>query len=252
MNPNIEIMALSLLSGFDTDPLQLLIQQFFLLLPCIIIVFVAGLVIFSIYYSYRQAKQRVADLQRVADELGFEFLPKGDDTFLSNRADLYLFSLGRSKQLSNLMRGKIKNLKAVIFDYQYTTGSGKNRHTRSQTVAGFQLDSASLPTFSLRPESMWHKVGAWFGYQDINFEGYPVFSKNYLLRGSDQMAVRNLFTDAALMFLETKLGCCIEGDENWLLFYRHNRRVDPPAIRALLEEGVEVVEMFRLAPGEEF
>ncbi len=252
MNLTIEIMALSLLSGSDTDPLQLLSQLLFMLLPCVIIVLVGGLVVFFTYYSYRQEKQRTADLQRVADELGFEFLPQGDNAFLSNQGSSYLFSLGRSKRFSNLMRGKTKNLNAAVFDYRYITGSGRRSHTWSQTVVGFQLDAASLPTFSLRPESMWDKVGEWFGYQDINFESYPVFSKNFLLRGSDEMAIRNLFTDAVLMFVETKLGCCIEGDGNWLLFYRHNRRVDPTALRALLEEGVGVVEAFHLAPREEF
>jgi hypothetical protein len=219
-------------------------------LPCVIFVLIAGGVAFLIYYSYRQEKQRTADLQRVAEELGFEFLPKDDGSFLSNRGSFPLFSQGHSKRLFNLMRGKTKNLTAAIFDYRYTVGSGKNSHTWQQTVAAFQVDSPPLPTFSLRPESVWHKIGALLGYQDINFPHAPVFSKSYLLRGSDETAIRNLFNDQVLLFFEANQGLSVEADQDWLLVYRPNNRAKPEAMRALLEEGLRVLDQIHPARDE--
>jgi hypothetical protein len=219
-------------------------------LPCVIFVVIAGLIVFFIYYSYRQEKQRTADLQRVAEELGFEFLPKDDGSFLSKRGGFHLFSQGHSKRLSNLMRGKTKNLAVAIFDYKYTTGSGKNSHTWIQTVAAFQVDSPPFPTFSLRPESVWDKIGAWMGYKDIDFPHAPIFSKNYLLRGSDETAIRALFTDQALFFFEANQGLSVEGDQDWLLVYRPNNRAKPDAMRALLEEGLRVLDQLHPARDE--
>jgi len=40
-----------------------------------------------------------------------------------------------------------------------------------------------LPFFELKPENTFHKIGQVFGYQDIDFEAFPNFSKGYLLRG---------------------------------------------------------------------
>ncbi len=243
---------ITLAPPFDTTPGSVVAGLMAMFFPLAIIVLVFGLFGFFMYYSYRQEKQRTADLQRAADELGFEFLPTDDSSFLANLTGFPLFSQGRSKRLFNLMRGKTKNLNVSVFDYSYVTGSGKHRHTWRQTVVCFQIDGAGLPTFSLGPENVWHKIGTWFGYQDINFASHPLFSKNYLLRGQAEEAIRNLFTEEVLAFYETNPKLTTEGDQDRLLVYRHSVRVEPSAIRSLLEDGLNVVNAFRLRPRDEF
>jgi hypothetical protein len=46
-----------------------------------------------------------------------------------------------------------------------------------------------MPHFALRPEKAWHKIGSWFGHQDIDFDSHPRFSSTYLLRGGDESAI---------------------------------------------------------------
>jgi len=243
-------IALAPLSGFDSNPMGVLGGLFVMFIPFALFALIVGLIVFFIYHSYRQEKQRAAELQRVVEELGFDFLPDGDSAFLSNLSSFYLFSQGRSKRLSNLMRGKTKNLEVAIFDYKYVTGSGKHSHTWRQSVVCFHLDRPDLPVFCLRPESVFHKIGAWFGYQDINFTNSPVFSKNYLLQGKDEQAIRDLFTDEVLAFCEANLGISVEGGGDWLLFYRYAKRVEPPAIRSLLEDGLRALDIFHPAREE--
>ncbi len=214
------------------------------LCPFAFVVGILALVGIAIYWNYVMEKKRREALQKTADELGFEFYPQGDVTLLGRLGRFYLFQQGHSKRLYNLLRGEANDLEVLVFDYTYVTGSGKSSHTWSQTVVCFQLADDVLPHFEMRPESVWHRIGQLFGYQDINFESHPVFSKKYLLRGSDEEAVRELFTDEVLSWFEDTEGMSVEGRGDRLLFYRQAKRADPELIRRLLEEGFKVLNLF--------
>ncbi|MEC9473853.1 MAG: hypothetical protein VX584_04130, partial [Actinomycetota bacterium] len=67
-------------------------------------------------------------------------------------------------------------------------------------------EDLQLPTFVIRPENLFHKIGSTFGYQDIDFDAHPTFSKRYLLRGPDEEAIRNTFTDEFLSSYERHKG----------------------------------------------
>ena len=142
------------------------------------------------------------------------------------------------------MRGKTQDLEVAIFDYRYTTGSGKHKHTWNHSVVCFRFVGTVLPVFSLRPENMGHKIGQWFGSQDIDFDTHRTFSKRYLLRGSDEAAVRGIFKKDVLDFYEGKMGLCTEGAGNTLLFYREGTRTKPEGVRAFMEEGFGVLGLF--------
>jgi hypothetical protein len=199
------------------------------------------------YLAYRFEQKRVEALRQVAAELKFDFFPHGDSRFQRELDGFHLFDQGRARTIRNLMRGTTADLDVAVFDYSYLTGSGKHRHTWRQTVACFRFDRGRLPSFSLRPESVFHKVGAWLGYQDFDFASHPTFSKKYLLRGRDEEAVRRLFPDAVLEFFEERRGLCVEGAGGRLLMYRHAVRVDPAAVRSFLEEAFGVLAQFRPA-----
>jgi hypothetical protein len=205
-----------------------------------IVVLIAAL----FYVGYLRDKKRTEDLQRVAKELGFDFFPEYPELF-AVLARFHLFSQGHGKQIKNVLRGEARGLTAEIFDYRYTTGGGKSSATWRQTAICFHLDGRPLPAFSLRPESVFDRIGAWFGAQDINFEDHPAFSKMYLLQGPDEQAIRDLFADPVLAFYEGRPGLNTEGGGSRLLFYRHNKQVEPTGLLSFLEEGFEVLAAFR-------
>src|SRR5262245_40812954 len=207
------------------------------LLPFLIIGGVIVLVIVLIYWNWLQEKKRREALQALAGELGFEFFPQGDRDLQASLSSFHLLQQGHSKRLYNLMRGSANDLEVQIFDYTYVTGGGKNSHTWHQTVICFELPQDCLPHFSLRPESVWHKIGSWFGYQDINFESHPTFSNKYLLRGSDEDAIRTLFTDDVLEWFEETNNLSGEGSGDQLLVYRQAHRPSPAATRKQMETG---------------
>ncbi|HEV3144244.1 MAG TPA: hypothetical protein VGZ47_10195 [Gemmataceae bacterium] len=211
-----------------------------------VIVLVAAILI----VNYIVEKKRTEAFQKVAEEFGFEFRPKGDASLLGSLSPFHLFSQGHSKKLFNLMRGTTRDLQVSIFDYRYTVGYGKHQQIHQQTVICFEAEDMDLPSFTLRPESFWHKIGSIFGYKDISFDSHPTFSKRYLLRGPDEDAIREVFTPEVLDFLEETNGICVEAEGPQLLYYRHRKRLKPAESKNLMTEGFDVLALFR-TPAEE-
>jgi hypothetical protein len=215
--------------------------------PLLILGGILALIGLVVYLGHRAEKKRAREFEEAAADLGFEFAPWGDPAVLHGLREFHLFSQGHSRKMRNLLRGKAGDLEVAIFDYRYTTGSGKHQRVWNHSVVRFNFGGPGLPAFSLRPENVWHKIGSWFGYRDIDFDTHPAFSRAYLLRGADEDAVRGLFTDAVLEFYEREPGLSTEGAGNTLVFYRHSVRVGPRAVRGFLEDGFRVLALFRPA-----
>ena len=64
-----------------------------------------------------------------------------------------------------------------MFACRYVTGGGKHTRVIRQTVIYFRSPQLHLPEFALRPENLFHKMGAAFGYQDIDFDSHRKFVK---------------------------------------------------------------------------
>lgn len=112
-----------------------------------------------------------------------------------------------------------------VFDFRYRVGGGRNSRTYRQTVVVFPYMSVNLPAFELRPENLLHKLGATFGYQDIDFHEYPQFSAKHLLRGHDESSIRQLFDFQLVHAFDGLPGYCVEAAGSCLLVYRHRHVV---------------------------
>ena len=98
--------------------------------------------------------------------------------------------------------------------------------------------------FALRPENLFHKIGGAFGYQDIDFHSHPAFSKNYLLRGASEEQMRLFFKKNLLAFFESLKKPCVEGHQNYFIFYRAEKQVSPNKIKDFMNEGLQVFTQF--------
>lgn len=216
-----------------------------LLIPLLIMAVVGAMIaIGAIAGLYAEKKRREA-VQAVADDLGLAFYRDGDSRLVDQLADLQLFSKGRSRRIANMIQGETEEVVMGIFDYRYTTGSGKKSHTYRQSVVFFRAMDLSLPHFEMRPQGFFHGIGKIFGYQDIDFESHPRFSKTFVLRGTNDELVRATFDGKLLSALEQKPGICLEGRGTDLIFYRHGKRAKPHQLRELMQEGFDVLAMFR-------
>jgi hypothetical protein len=213
----------------------------FTILFVVIFFAVIGLVI---YLGIIADRKRTEQLRTLAGELGMNFL--SEDNALHQRLQrMHLFTLGAGHAVKNVIHGNTQAVDLSIFDYQFTTGSGKNRTTTHQTVAFFEAGDLDLPGFQLTPENVLHRFAGLFGYQDLNFESHPRFSKQYLLRGMDEERIRQLFRDDALEFFEQHPELSVEGDGHQLIVFRKGQQCKPDDIRAFLELSFAVYNQLR-------
>lgn len=209
------------------------------------IVLILGGVIVAVIIQHKREKERTLQLQSTASLLGLEFAPTAPLSWIPNLEAFALFSQGHSKTITNVLYGQIDGVKGALFDYQYTVGHGKHRSIHSQSVVYFEPPrDLPLPAFSLRPEGTFHKIMSAFGYQDIDFGNRPEFSKLYLLRGQDEQAVRNTFSEAALGFYEMNQGACTDGGGNQIFVFRQGRRVAPLEAQSFVNWAVGVKNLF--------
>jgi hypothetical protein len=209
------------------------------------IVLILGGVIVAVIIQHKREKERTLQLQSMASLLGLEFAPTAPLSWIPNLEAFALFSQGHSKTITNVLYGQIDGVKGALFDYQYTVGHGKHRSIHNQSVVYFEPPGdLSLPVFSLRPEGTFHKTMSAFGYQDIDFGNRPEFSKLYLLRGQDEPAVRNTFSEAALGFYEMNHGSCTDGGGNQIFVFRQGRRVETLEAQSFVHWAVGVKNLF--------
>ncbi len=206
----------------------------------VVLVFVFG----GLIYAFYAEKKRAESLKDFADELGLDFFPKGREDVLAKVQQFKLFSTGRSRKMKNLILGTTDIASIAIFDYQYTTGSGKNSSTHSQTVVSMQSSALTIPDFTLRPEGLMDWFGSALGFQDIDFDNHPEFSKLFVLKGENEAAVREFFDDQILDFFVQRKGVTFEGASGVFVYCRRRTRTSVQDIKKYLEEGYTVYSSF--------
>ena len=217
----------------------------------VVVAGIAGVMI----WSWVHEKKRTEAIAQVAQELNLEFTAHPLDWTSYLKMDFDLFQKGRSRIVSNLIEGRSHGTKVSIFDYRYKHSSSRQTNSGSltvqkkseayqqQTVVLIGSDQLDLPTFSLYPETIFHWLANVVGFQDINFEDYPTFSKRYRLVGQDEPAIRERFQPEVLTYFEERTPLTVEARPHRLLIYRAGKRVKPQQIPELLEEafGVHVL-----------
>lgn len=214
------------------------------LITVLFISVIVGLIVVLAVYFWQKEKDRTRALELTASQLGWSFAATAPLNMIAGLERFALFDQGHSKQIKNFMYGEASGVKAAVFDYSYVTGSGKHRHTHYQSVVYLEPPYLHLPFFSLRPEGFMHKVFQAFGYQDIDFGQRPEFSKQYILRGQDEQAIRQTFNDGLLAFYEGYGGTCSDGGGNQLFVYRGGYRFEPGEIQSYVGLGLQVMNLF--------
>jgi hypothetical protein len=210
----------------------------------IFIFLIIALMVVLAVYSWQKEKERTQALQVTASQLGWSFTASAPLNMIAGLERFALFDSGQGKRITNFMYGEASGIKAAVFDYAYTTGSGKNRQTHYQSVVYLEPTYLNLPYFTLRPEGFIHKIFQAFGYQDIDFGQRPEFSRQYILRGPDEQAIRQTFNDGLLSFYESYGGTSTDGGGNQLFVYRGGYRCQPQEIQSYVGLGLNLLNLF--------
>jgi hypothetical protein len=205
---------------------------------------IVALAVFIFLYQRKKERERTEALRAAAAQLRWNFAEVAPLNMIAGLEHFALFNSGHSKEIKNMMYGEASGIKAAVFDYVYVTGSGKNRQVHYQTVVYLEPPNLRVPYFSLRPENFLHKIITAFGYQDIDFGQRPQFSQNYLLRGQDEMALRQVFNDRLLSFYESYGGTCTDAGGNQMMVFRAGHRFQPQEIQNYIALALNLLSLF--------
>jgi hypothetical protein len=153
----------------------------------------AGLIVFAII----SAKRRREALAALAQELKLDFDPYSDAH--THFDGFWPFGIGSGRRSANELSGQREGREWTIFDYRYTTGSGKNRSTHRVGVIACDLP-ISLPPLTIRAEGLFDKIAGLAGFDDINFES-EAFSRRYHVKCDDRKAAYDLIHPQMIEFL---------------------------------------------------
>ena len=209
------------------------------LLPALLLIGFIAFAIGSIYWSYASSKRRTADFKEQADQMGLQFVDDPNGKAYREFDKFKLFNRGRSRRMTNLVEGDSGDVKISIFDYRFTTGSGKQSTTHNQTIIALKSQLLGCPEFTMRPEGFFDRIGSAMGLKDINFDTHPEFSKLFVLKGPDEAAIRNFFAPTVLEFFEGQPKISLEASGDTMFFYRNRTRRKPEELKDLLAQAYE-------------
>lgn len=205
-----------------------------------------GIMVVMFALSVAAASKRRKALQALAESLGFTYQASADPSILRLLPPFQLFSAGRAQRVDNLLEGSTESTQVQIFDWQYTTGGGKNTVRHKTTVVIIHAQDLDLTSFYCRPENLLDWVGLTFDGKDIDFDDRPLFSKKFHLHGNLEKRVRKLFDVEVCEFFEGHLGMYAEGSRQWLVYYKNDAQVRVDEIRQRFQDAFQLYLLLKV------
>ncbi len=189
------------------------------------------------FFEKRSQRKRRNAFQQLANQHGLTFKEKVDPDFLPGCG---LTRQGDKRRADNLLQGEMEGVSYYCFDFHHRHALDQDDEDRSQTVVIFECEDSYIPTFALTPKNIADRLATVFGYQDINFGTHKTFSDRYLLRGENELAIRDFFHSARLNFLEENLGHTLEGNEGHFFVYNRLKMVEPEQLQQFLGQAYKM------------
>lgn len=198
-------------------------------MPVLVLGMVA-LVVVAIVVGARKERERAEAMRARAARLGLRFT--AEDPTLDERMQAFpMFCLGHSRQGLNLMDGEVvaggvrMSLLAGDYRYKITTSNGKSTQTTTYTMSFIAVVPvlAVGEELTVREEGLFDKIGAFLGFDDIDFESSE-FSKRFHVKCSDRRFAFDLFDPRMMEWFLQSSPPRIHARGGCLLFDRGTRR----------------------------
>lgn len=184
---------------------------------------------------------RALDLENVGRMLRFDFLREMPAEEAKTLAALPFLRGPRRARVTNYFLRIDGDEKLALFDLSYGRGSGRH----AATIAALESPRLAVPGFAVRPERTIDRLLPTLGHGDIDFEGNPVFSHRYFLRGKDEAAVRALFTPQRLAAFEGVEPCVVAGTGTRLIYFEPDHLIWPGALESFLARATRIFDVLR-------
>jgi hypothetical protein len=199
----------------------------------LLILFIAVFVVLAIV-GHRQEKARRQRLTAFAAGENLQFQPERQNDLDGQYPEIEFFQRGHSRHGENFVTGFAGAYGFTAFDYHFTTGSGKNKSRHHYAVIILQPNFPLKP-LTIRPEGIFDKVTAAFGWDDIDFESAE-FSSRFHVRSQDRRWAYDVLQPLTIEFLLGRGRPTLEMD-HWRLMQTVSGDLEPEKITEAIVTG---------------
>jgi hypothetical protein len=202
---------------------------------------IGGYVFLLINSSVPGGLARGKQMQAAATQLGWSYVNKLSYQSIPGAASLHLFAHGTWHRIGHMLSGTRDGTQMSVFDHQFKRAflNAYFLHTVVLAASG----GAALPSFVLRTTSFLGNLGVKASNQ-ITFPNHPTFSRGFVLMGTDEPALRRIFSDAVIDYCETHPGLCLENANGLLFVFRQGVLAPPQSLTFYLDEANTLLRMF--------
>lgn len=184
--------------------------------------------------------RRTRALQALARRMGWSFHARPALDAVPDRERFGLFTVRMPQRMRGHLSGQVGDVHVAVFDLEHTRGGTDRPQGAEQTVVHVFAPGLDLPAFSLRPETVRHRMGDRIGGGDIDLDSDPRFSHAYLLRGPDEEAIREAFSGKVRDVYHRHPDSSTDAHGSDLLFWRRGRVAAPEEIPALVQAALDL------------
>ena len=178
-------------------------------------------------------------LQELSTMLDWNYLPDP----ISNYDNLERFFYFKTKWINYRYNNlESKNKEFLLFDLSYSEGAFIAKEDLRSTFLQIRTQN-KMPVFALDKENFMTTIMHLSGMDDIDFKKNPDFSKRFYLRGEDEKAIRNFFTDDLIYFFESHPTYYLESNEDSILIRSKERLASIQEIKQILAFAKELVKI---------
>ena len=204
--------------------------------PLLVVGFIVLAAVVAVVGYLASLKRREA-MAALAARLGLRFSPDKDKALARRYQFLDKLRVGSDRYAYNVLSGGYRGHDVILFDYHYTTGSGKDSH--DYYISFFILHlPAAFPELVIGPEGFFSKIAQAIGYDDIDFESHE-FSRRFCVRSRDKKFAYDVCNARMIEYLLANPDLTIEIEGN-ALGISFNSRLAPEAIEPNLNRLVTV------------
>lgn len=186
----------------------------------VIAVFIVIVVLVWVF-QYLSAKARREELSTWAKGKGFTFSPRKDRGLEQRFPSYECLRQGSGRYGFNFIEGTWQSRDFLGFDYHYRVQQGKNtKHYYFSAVVVYS--DFPLKPLVVRPEGIFDRVKAFFGYEDIDFESAE-FSKAFYVSAKDKRWAYDVLHPRAIKFLLDSPRFSIQFDYYTLIAFRNEQ-----------------------------
>lgn len=178
--------------------------------------------------------KRQKSLQKISQEFNWNYtdIQKEEITDLTN------FGYFKTRQISKVSN-IISNDKCSLFDVEFSEGEMIAKQVIRASMFYIKLDK-EIPEFTLDKEGIFEYIYHFTGFNDIDIDNHPDFSKRFYLAGKNQDKILELFTDELILFFESNPYYHIEGSKDGLLILGKERLAGVKEIKAMADFGMRL------------